>query len=669
MSKTIQEWSEEVFKLLMEYRSMHPGFTFAPRTKDDKKGRFRSGQWFQGNANYIFVGLSALGDALNKTKTIGFVLHLKDGEISNSYVDVVFNSEDNRKRSAYFKQVLDIFGLRWQDGKYKYSETLPMHDGLKKTLFDFLDTYWDKLLQLMSTQEDATDLVVTEDRFAKYLEKKLAVMSPGPTNVPPIVAMDIDDEDEEEEAALDTSLPLNLILYGPPGTGKTYRLRTEWLPHFTTVTSLPDPREGLRNEFVADASWWQVIAAAIATSGKAWLPVDEIFSNILIQKKLAISNNNSVRATLWGNLMSHTSPQSTTVAYTRRSEPFIFDKNPDSTWLLVPDWKSKDGELAEQIEALTHGSAAVTEAKRYEFVTFHQSYGYEEFIEGLRPVTEDGVIRYNVVPGVFLRICRRAQLDPANHYAIFIDEINRGNISKIFGELITLVEDDKRVRYGNDGKRLQIDSGIEVMLPYSSTTFGVPSNVHIIGTMNTADRSIALLDMALRRRFDFEEIVPDPDLIKGNDGRGWIETDDGDFVQLPELLRSINKRINYYLGRDLMIGHAYFTKVRTIQDLHAVFAKKIIPLLQEYFFADWEKIRLILGDHPEQRKHYPDQLKAVLEGIADNSYLFIISNKLVHSNVFGFGSSDQEDPWEYRINPALFEGRLSPWAYRKIYSL
>jgi len=298
MNKSIQEWNEEVFNLLIEYRSTHPGFTFAPRTKDDKKGRFSSGLWFQGTDSYLFVGLTALGDSNNKTKTIGFVLNFKDGGISRAYVEVAFGCDYNRPRAEYFKKVLELFDIQWQEGKYKYSKDLPMQNGLKKTLYSFLDLYWENLYAIMSSQSEAAELVVTEERFAKYLEKKRAVMQRGPISIQTDLIVDSDDEDEEEVEEAYTGIPLNLILYGPPGTGKTYKLRTKWLPLFTSSAVIPDPGENTRNDFVANASWWQVIAAAVATSGKVRVSVDDIFSSQIVQKKLAISNNNNVRATL-----------------------------------------------------------------------------------------------------------------------------------------------------------------------------------------------------------------------------------------------------------------------------------------------------------------------------------------------------------------------------------
>lgn len=221
-------------------------------------------------------------------------------------------------------------------------------------------------------------------------------------------------------------------------------------------------------------------------------------------------------------------------------------------------------------------------AGRIKFITFHQSYGYEDFIEGIKPVlnaTNENELSYELFTGIFKEMCINAIEEEDKNFVLIIDEINRGNISKIFGELITLIETSKRL-----GEKEEL----KVVLPYSKEEFGVPKNLYIIGTMNTADKSIAHFDTALRRRFNFIEMLPDFTSLEEKEIEG---------INLGKLLLEINNRIEFFIGRDYMIGHSYFLKVENLNDLAETFEQEIIPLLEEYFYDDYEKIRVILGNN------------------------------------------------------------------------
>ena len=212
---------------------------------------------------------------------------------------------------------------------------------------------------------------------------------------------------------------------------------------------------------------------------------------------------------------------------------------------------------------------------RIVFITFHQSMSYEDFIEGIKPEpTEDGKITYEVKDGIFKKLCEKAKKDESQNYVMIIDEINRGNVANIFGELISLIEDDKRLGASEE---------LHAELPYSHTIFGVPKNVYIIGTMNTADRSVEALDSALRRRFTFKEMMPKSELVP-----------EENYVR--NIFEIINQRIEVLKDREHQIGHSYFMDVENEDDLKDVFYDKIIPLLQEYFYGDYEKIQLVLGE-------------------------------------------------------------------------
>ena len=252
---------------------------------------------------------------------------------------------------------------------------------------------------------------------------------------------------------------------------------------------------------------------------------------------------------------------------------------------------------------------------RIVFTTFHQSMSYEDFVQGIKPKTdENGNIVYKVEKGIFRQICETAETAQkckttvegieysiTNNCVLIIDEINRGNVSEIFGELITLIETDKRIGEKNE---------IRVKLPTSDGSdkaFGVPANVYIIGTMNTADRSVEALDTALRRRFSFVEMMPKYDLPELNKKIAGIE--------LKTILQTINERIIWLKGREQQIGHSYFLECKNNNDFLNIFKNKIVPLLQEYFYGDYYQIGLVIGDSFVRKENKCEFAK----GFADNS--------------------------------------------------
>jgi len=403
--------------------------------------------------------------------------------------------------------------------------------------------------------------------------------------------------------------PLNQILFGPPGTGKTFYLLENIIPEFKQKT-ISKSSEIIESEIISELPWWKIFALVLLDKGEQTVP--QIKEHKYVKYKLAVSNTKSLNQTVWGQLSSHTINESTTVEYGSRIGSLIFDKKGESIWFIAKDNDPVISELKElksEIDSIKNTSSE--EVNNFKFITFHQSTSYENFVEGIVPVLNDekkednNEVQYEIRKGGFYKACDEAaklagflglkdciehskeerieKFKNAKPYGLLIDEINRGNVSAILGELITLIEEDKRLTKNE----------VIVELPYSGNPFGVPPNLYIIGTMNTADRSVEALDTALRRRFSFTEMPPRYDL----------SSLDYEFAGVKgfEILRKINRRIEKLLDRDHLIGHSYFLlneeeKQNPEPKLLDSFYRNIIPLLQEYFFGDYAKIGAVLGN-------------------------------------------------------------------------
>ncbi|EAI3673144.1 AAA family ATPase [Campylobacter jejuni] len=456
------------------------------------------------------------------------------------------------------------------------------------------------------------------------------------------------------------NMPLNQILYGSPGTGKTYHTIDKALEILGKNLESRDDKKAKFDEYVKkgqivfttfhqsygyeefvegikpridskenskeieykikDGIFKELCEKALDNYENSILNADELNKKIELKEKVEnflnwlLETSEPIGKTKGGNFFVVEIDNKTIVIYSEGVERFdgIFNLNL-SIFMELLKCKDEFNNATEMFKKVFNRDYA-DRTHTYYFNLVKKFKAYEE--KQLAAKIENNKNNDN-------------SLKP---YIIIIDEINRGNLSKIFGELITLIEPSKRI-----GEKEEL----KVTLPYSGEKFGVPKNVYIIGTMNTADRSITSLDTALRRRFEFVEMMPDVSKLSM----------DCEGINLQELLKAINTRIEYLLDREKTIGHAFFVSVENLEDLKKVFQNKIIPLLQEYFYNDYALINAVLNDNG-----------MIFEDKKDDKYLQKIKNlDSVNSerSIYNIASFDDKIWDKIEIYQAIYNDEIA----------
>lgn len=517
------------------------------------------------------------------------------GGYDEEYIQICFHCEDNFKFEKKFQELAQK--------EESLNQVRNVKSGAKKTR---LEPEYGKIFIGTDVGDVANNAVKQMLRFEQqYGHKILELIQKSKGE---ILSENSNNAEENMSASEinEKEIALNTILYGPPGTGKTFNTMA-----YAVAICEDKNVEDIKREMQEETGYKFVKQRYEALKDKGCIEFVTFhqsygYEDFIEGIRPRVANDNANEETT--GLDYYLRPGIFKDFCDRAKSKFINSvKDSESQDDFDKSWKSLldkiDQSDTEKIQVkLKNGkffSVGHNETKTGLYGGSHRYFNKKQIRNvyegqlGVPSGTLDSyrrrIVEYMIEHCNLPKITRKKEIrtNENQKYVFIIDEINRGNISKIFGELITLIEPSKRL-----GEK----ESMKVTLPCSGDEFGVPNNVYILGTMNTADRSIAMMDSALRRRFNFVEMMPDTSVLKNYKGN-----DIG--VDICKMLETINERIEYLYDREHTIGHAFFIGVDSLKKLSSVFKNKVIPLLQEYFYDDYEKIRIVLGDGEKEEKY------------------------------------------------------------------
>ncbi|MEI6950479.1 AAA family ATPase [Paraflavisolibacter sp. H34] len=627
--------SDQLLEFLLNYRKTHPNFRFWLRSRENNRNRDQrrlgNGQWFQGS-DYIFLSFYNPSGHKNMTRSIGWVLWIDDQLQPHYKVEVVWPGEGDSALLACYEDIVKSVAGFDSIGDCRYRKELA-DEPMLQSLEAFIETILPEFDHIIARHNLTEKFEIPLPKFTKQLNQVLRIRDGlhAPADHLPAPAASLGDDLDD--------LPLNTILYGPPGTGKTYRTITKALSLIEDAPEdelMEEDRKELKRRFEQYVSEGRIsfvtfhqslsyedfiegIKPVFDTGAKelSYPVVPGLFKQVCLQSLKDLYQRNSEEAssedlhfdTVFDAFISHLKSTYEEDAFpfeTKDGSKLRIGKNeiyPDRI-VVYYQWSNNSQKAVAGktpftvrktvLEQMYRGNVSGSESNLQEalkpYLTYHLSPNYgvykgllnfikDHFSEKER-IREESIAADLGYEGYLEKVQAilnsKGTLAVGRPFVLIIDEINRGNVSQIFGELITLLEPDKRL--GNSER-------LTVKLPYSKSEFAVPNNLFLIGTMNTADRSVEALDTALRRRFTFEEMMPRPEVLE--------QTKDG--IDLNRMLKAINERLEVLLDRDHTIGHAWLMGCQNVYEVKEAFENKIIPLLKEFFYNDYSKIGLILG--------------------------------------------------------------------------